>query len=853
MADGGGINLRLSLKGAEQVLAELASIGPAGNRMARDLDRALRQPSGGMKALDTGMREARNGLDGFISRAGPVGSVFQSFGGWGMAAAAGFAAVAAGAAAAIQIANQATTAAADLTDAADRIGVGTEALQQWRYVADEAGVPVQALEADLEKLNGVLGKFKMGIGDAKLKPWFQELGISKSDLDSISTADQLMLMLADRLGQITDRSKQVAAARAFGIEASLPALRLGEQGVRDLLEASKELGVVLDAETVQKLDEADRKAELAGQQLKTLAHGAVEPLATAMANAGSYLANLSLEFSRIEARTPGWIQNFMALTRVMPGTGAIQQVGEYIVAQQIRARRGPRALPTPGISAGQSGVDLDDPALRRQSHAVAAAATGGGYQMQGHDAKGGGGGGDGGAARRAAEAERKQREIERLYEQLDREELSSRRDVTRERWAGDTPEDRAQLAKSLAALDRKERDLKIEEMRKEMEVRGALDERRQLLFKNIADMNAEADAAEDSRIVRDMTLAQQQAILDAERAVSEIQAEILSLASANARTTDERRAIELNLLEIAQRRQKAELEAAIAAEEDAVKRAGLVAALERLPALHAAQRDRVVRDNAGPLAAWRNAQMTGPQTQEWLQQEALDAVDGMNKGLMDAWKNATSAGDALNRMGQVGVDALGRIKDALLEVAIQQMIIQPLTNALFGGGQAGASGGRGFLGNLMSNIMGSVGLRGTSTPAVTGDNGGLLPGALMKGLARGGIQGARGLVPVGEYGMELMDMPAGARIYDTDRSERMIRDAMRADFRQVSGGGARPTFNMPVTVVNNGSEKLQATTRQTPEGIDVILEPMVRKVIGKAGSDGTLAKAYSQTPRGKTR
>lgn len=213
MADGGGINLRLSLKGAEQVRAELASIGPAGNRMARDLDRALRQPSGGMKALDTGMREARNGLDGFASRAGPVGSVLQSFGGWGMAAAAGFAAVAAAAAAAIQIANQATTAAADLTDAADRIGVGTEALQQWRYVADEAGVPVQALEADLEKLNGVLGKFKMGIGDAKLKPWFQELGISKSDLDSISTADQLMLMLADRLGQITDRSKQVAAAR----------------------------------------------------------------------------------------------------------------------------------------------------------------------------------------------------------------------------------------------------------------------------------------------------------------------------------------------------------------------------------------------------------------------------------------------------------------------------------------------------------------------------------------------------------------------------------------------------------------------------------------------------------------
>ena len=41
MADGGGINIRMSLKGAEQVRGELASIGPAGSAMARDLDRAL--------------------------------------------------------------------------------------------------------------------------------------------------------------------------------------------------------------------------------------------------------------------------------------------------------------------------------------------------------------------------------------------------------------------------------------------------------------------------------------------------------------------------------------------------------------------------------------------------------------------------------------------------------------------------------------------------------------------------------------------------------------------------------------------------------------------------------------------
>lgn len=823
MADGGGINLRLSLKGAEQVRAELASIGPAGNRMARDLDRALRQPSGGMKALDTGMREARNGLDGLASRAGPVGSVLQSFGGWGMAAAAGFAAVAAAAAAAIQIANQATTAAADLTDAADRIGVGTEALQQWRYVADEAGVPVQALEADLEKLNGVLGKFKMGIGDAKLKPWFQELGISKSDLDSITTADQLMMMLADRLGQITDRSKQVAAARAFGIEASLPALRQGEQGLQDLMDRAKELGLVLDSETVAKLDAADRKAELAGQQLKTLSSAAVEPLSTAMANLGGWLANVIVQFDRMEGQSPKWIQALATLTRLMPGP--LKFTPDFA---GLKSNTGAPAGTDP---AG----DWNREDVMRGLQAIATPAKGG-FDLLGHDGKGGG---DGGAAKRAAaEAERKRQEIKRLYEQLDREVVSSRRDVTRERWSGDAPTDRAQLAKSLAALERKERDDKIEEIKKDLETRGAMDERRQILFRQIADMNAEADALEDRRIIEERTKAEKEARLAAEQAYSDIQAEILSLASASARTSDERRAIELSILEIAQRRQKADLEAAIEAEKEPAARARLIAALENLPTLHAAQTDRVTRDNAGPFAAWREAQMTGPQTQEWLQGEALDALDGMNKGLMDAWKNADGAGDALSRMGRAGIDALGQIRDALMKVAIQQMIIQPLTNALFGGGK---SGGGGFLSNLMSNIMGSVGLGGSGkTP-------------IKAGKARGGLNPSRGLVPVGEYGIELMDMPAGARIYDTERTERILRDATSGAGRGGGGGVLQPTFNMPVTVVNNGSEKLQATTRQSADGIDVLLEPMVRKAVGKMGSDGSLAKSYQQTPRGKTR
>lgn len=834
MADGGSINLRMSLQGAEQIRAELASLGPAGSRAARELDRAMRQPSAGMKVLDTSMKEARVNLEGFGARAGPVGSVLQSLGGWGLAAAAGFAAVAAAAAAAVQVANQATQAAAAITDSADRIGIGTEALQQWRYVADEAGVPVATLEADLEKLNGVLGKFKMGIGDAKLKPWFEELGISKADLDSIQTADQLMLLLADRLGQVADRSKQVAGARAFGIEASLPALRLGAEGIRDLLEASKELGVVLDAETVQKLDEADRKAELAGQQLKTLAFAAVEPLATGMANLGAWLANVSVEFSRIEARAPQWLQMLGNLTRALPGVGLVQRAAEAAVGERMR----------------RSGANAPDPtggwnreAVTAQLQALATPTTGG-FDFQGHTSKGGGGGGPSATQR---ERERRIREAEREVERLQREDFDAQREWLREVIAGrDTAEDRARAARLLLSLDEEEARVALDKVKATIEAGGLMTEEVQQRLQHIETLRGDVANARRKQIDEREARDRAEAVNRAEAIHADIQAEILSLASINARTSDERREIELQILELAQRRQRADLEAAIEAEKEPAARARLVQALENLPRLQAAQRDRVSRDNAGPLAAWWDSQRTAGEAQEWVQAEALDALDGVNRGLIDAWRNADSAGDAFDRMGKVAVDALGRVADALLEVALQRMLIQPLANSLFGGG---SGGGGGLLGNFLGGLVGGV-MGGSASPV--GDSGGLLPGSLMKGMARGGVQGARGLVPVGEFGLEFMDMPAGARIYDTERTERMIRDAAMGGGRGAVAGGP-PIVNMPVKVINNGSERMNATTRQTPEGIEVILDPLIRNKVTEMGGDGSLERARALTPKGKNR
>ncbi len=847
MADGGGINLRLSLKGAEEVRAGLTSLGPAGSKAMRELDRAMTPPTAGLRALDSAVSQARGGLEGFAARGGAAGSVLQSFGPWGVAAAAGFAAVAVGAAAALRIANEATAAAAALTDTSERIGIGTEALQKWRYAADEAGVPIASLEAGMEKLNGVLGAFKMGLGDAKLKPVFEELGITQSELDTVSTADDMLLLLSDTLGQVQDRASQVKLAKTLQIEELLPLLRQGSAGIETLMADAEALGVVLDADVVKRLDEADRKAELAGQQLKTMAYAAVEPLASSLAELGSGFAGLLNDFDRITAKGPDVIQMFRQISASMPaGQKQAFEAGAALSMRWLGVK--PEAGPTFDRKHTGAGV-----ASLAELQALAAGEPGSGFQPRGH-ASGGGGGGSSGPSAAEREAEQRRKEAEREIERVRKAEIDAGRDYLRNLvQRGLTAEERAQSARLLNESEAAEQAWQDDLLIKKIEAAGLMTDEVRARIENIAGIKAAMRADAETRRLAEEAKATRKAMASADEEHLRITVEMLDLASYSARTADEKRAIELNLLDIAQRRQRADLESAIAAEKEPAARARLVEALDRLPALFEAQAHAVRRDTAGPVEGWWNDQRSSGQARDFVQGEALSALDGMNKGLIDAWANAESASDALDRMGQVGVDALGRIRDALMEVALQRMVIQPLINGLFGDGKSGS----GLLGGLLEGVTGAI-FGGTYGIGAKGGGAIPNPGAYFitpgklsgaRGFANGGLNGSAGGAFVGERGIEFVDMPVGARIHDTHRTEQMMRDAM-ARQAQGFGGSAPAAVNMPITLINRTSEPVSARTRQTPDGIEVLLEPMVRGAVRKMGSDGSLAKAHGLTPRG---
>lgn len=848
MANGGGsINLRLNLNGAEQVKRELQSIGPAGSQMAREIDRAMRQPTPGIKALDTATGEARRGVDALAGRAGPLGAGLSSLGGIGLAAAAGLGVLAV----ALGKAREAMTWADDLGGISDRIGVSTTALQQWRYVAGEADVSAQSLESNMEKLNATLGAFKSGVGDTRLKPVFASLGITPEQLANVKTADEMLLILADTLGQVQDRAVQVRFAKALGVEESLPIIRMGSERIRELTGEAERLGLVVGKDVVDALAAADRKMEIAQDRINTSMRLAVAGLAEDFADVVTSIASVIAWLVRLDDQ----LSKFTGADGSRPvSRGLVGMISDTVrgrTGEEGDAARDEGIRNQPGwqtwIGLGQNRRQYLERREREQEQLAAglrdlADGTGEyanrapGWERQTRP-------GGGGRSATDREAERKKREAEREIERLRVEELRAADDHQRRAIRdGATPEIRAEAARLLAESQRAQEAWIAQQQRKIIEDAGQWTEEHALRAANIQTLKEFAREDEERERVRREQDAATREISRAERAYLDVTVDILSLASAGARTSEQRQQIELELLSIAQARQRAELENLIATTAVGPAQQRYIDALNLLPELHAREREEVKRRNSGPLGQWRDAQLKGfGEVSQFLQGNALSALDGMNAGLRDAWKNAENAGDAFKAMGDVAVDALNRVVDALMEVAIQRMLIEPLVNGIFGA--PGKSGG-GLLGSFLSNVGGSFfGGSGGLTPK-PGGGGVTVTGS--KGWARGGLVGATGLYPVGEENMELVELPGGARVHDAHRTA-AIMAGMEGGQRV---GGQHTTVTVPVTVINQSSQPVKAEQRQTPDGgIEVLLRDAIRGEVAKMGADGTLDRANALTPQ----
>lgn len=169
-------------------------------------------------------------------------------------------------------------------DEAARAGLSSQAFQEWRFVADQNRVSVDALVDGFKELSLRSDEYiSTGIGPAAEA--FGRLGISADSLkEKLKDPSALMLEILGRLEGF-DKAAQIRIADEIfggtGGEQFVQLIGQGEQALRATIDRAYEAGAVLDDELIQRAAEIDRRFGELTSRVGTFAKTAVVEIAAA--------------------------------------------------------------------------------------------------------------------------------------------------------------------------------------------------------------------------------------------------------------------------------------------------------------------------------------------------------------------------------------------------------------------------------------------------------------------------------------------------------------------------------------------------------------------------------------------
>lgn len=135
------------------------------------------------------------------------------------------------------------------------LGMSTDEVQRWRYVAEQAGLEGNDLGEAIGGLAQRANDAAQHGGDAAKR--FRDMGISLTDASgAVRPANELMLDAADALRRMGPGTEQTATAmQLFGDKGRLllPVLSQGRAGISAMTSEFDQLGGGLDAETIESM------------------------------------------------------------------------------------------------------------------------------------------------------------------------------------------------------------------------------------------------------------------------------------------------------------------------------------------------------------------------------------------------------------------------------------------------------------------------------------------------------------------------------------------------------------------------------------------------------------------------
>ncbi|MBL4917445.1 hypothetical protein [Szabonella alba] len=239
----------------------------------RDFDRAIYIQRKAAQQMETRAKQSADRIaqsyEGMGSR---IGGAFKTI---AMPRIAGLAGAAAGigVAGAVSTLRRTVQGIAEIGDAAKRAGMQVEAFQEWRYVAEQNRIGIDALTDGFKELNLRADEFVI-TGKGSAAEAFQRLGFGADDLkDRLKDPSELMLEIIRRLEGV-DKAAQIRIAdEIFGGSAGerfVELLDRGANGIRNQIDRARDLGLVMDEGAVRKAAELDAKFAEVTSRLQTL-------------------------------------------------------------------------------------------------------------------------------------------------------------------------------------------------------------------------------------------------------------------------------------------------------------------------------------------------------------------------------------------------------------------------------------------------------------------------------------------------------------------------------------------------------------------------------------------------------
>lgn len=683
--------------------------------------------------------------------------------------------------------------AGSLGEVSQQLGVTTRDLQVFRYAAGQVGVGQEQLETGLQKLTITMGKVAAGAKApaAALKA----IGVSVDELKGKDTGE-VFRIIADGLAKIPDRAQRAAVEVAlFGKSgAQLDNLLAGgRKALDELAQAAEKLGIVLGDEQIQRADEAADKLEAVKTVLAANVAGVVADNATSIVSLAQSLASLTSAIVHFLGSNPQAalaIIGALAGSRVggLPGAAA-GAIGGAALGSGLQSQVDQRKLQgntgllrhnlqqlTASIrakrEAGQPIKQSELNRLRRLTDKLNGAtgrgpspfAPTGGDIGQFLSSGGGGGSRKGGKDRSAEEAERLQRERLRDAYRFAQDERRGEIDLLRARQElAVNTEDRAKLSLEMLDLGHQGALAEIQYQQDAGEISSAQAKIRVAQEEKLVALQRDAIAAEVAAQKSEDEERMAETRFNIRRA--DIQAQ-LNLAQ----SSDERRRLSLQLLDLEYQEKRQTLERIIANKQltDAV-RSRAQAELEALPRQQSLDQKGVMQSTQGPWESWlQSARNTGDAMQQLKVQGVEGVIDSLT-ALTQGWQS----------MGQVARQVLMDILQQMIRIQLMKLFANLLGSA------AGAPGGGGGS-VLASNPLGG--------------------GSWIGGpRARGGPVSPGKLYLVGERGPELATFGRSGRIIPNDKMGSMF------------GGGGGVAVNVTLPAGMRPSEG-RATGQQIARG-----------------------------------